>query len=68
MFWYTVKPLLTDKNKCRENIILVNNEQITSDAMKVANTLNNFSQTSLQISKLPNTMLRINFHIAYQRT
>ena len=49
MFWHTVKPLLTDKNIFRENTILVNNEQIISDAVKVANTLNNFSQISLKI-------------------
>ena len=68
MFWHTVKPLLTDTNIFRENTILVNNEQITSDAVKVANTPNNFSQTSLKISKFLNTMMRINFHVPYQRT
>ena len=68
IFWHTVKPLLTDKNKSRENIILVTNEQITSDAVKVANTLNKFTQTSINISKFMNAMLRINFNIAYQCT
>ena len=67
-FCHTVKPLLTDKNKFRENIILVNNEQITSDAVKIANTLNSFSQASLKTSKFLNTMLKINFHIGFQRT
>ena len=57
-----------DKSKSGENIILANNEQITSDAVKVANTLNNFSQSSLKISEFLNTTLRINLHIAYQRT
>ena len=61
-------PLPTDKNKSRENIILVNDEQITSDAVKVANTLNKFTQTSLKSSKFLNAMLRINFDIAYQCT
>ena len=56
MFWHTVKPLLRDKNKFRENTILVNDEQITSDAVKVAITLYNFSQTSLKISKFLNTV------------
>ena len=47
-FWYTVKPLHSNKIKSRENIILVKNERITSDEVEVANTLNNFSQTSLK--------------------
>ena len=64
----TVKPLLTDENIFRENTILIKNEQITSHAVKVANTPNNFSQISLKILKLLNTMLRIKIDIAYQRT
>ena len=68
MFWHTVKPLQTDKNKSRENINLVTNEKITSDTVKVANTLNNFTQTSLKSSKFLNAMLRINFDTAYQCT
>ena len=65
-FWHTVKPFLSDKIKSRENIILVNNEEITSDEMEVADTLNNFfsSIKSLKIpkyyveDKLPHSLSR----------
>ena len=66
-FWHTFKPFLTDKNKCRENIILVNNEKITSDAVELANALNNFFSNfikNLKISeyyvedKFPHSLLR----------
>ena len=41
-FWHAGKPFLSDKFKSRENIILANYEEITSDEMEVAITLNNF--------------------------
>ena len=56
-----------DKNKSRENIFLVSNEKITSDAVEVANTLNNFFSNfikKLKIQgyyvddKLPHSLLR----------
>ena len=52
-FWYTVKHFLSDKIKFRENIILVNNERITSDEWKGANTLNNFFSNIIKNFKLP---------------
>ena len=39
-FWQTVDPFLSEKNKSREKITLVKNEEIISDDVKVANTLN----------------------------
>ena len=52
-FWYTVKPFLSDKIHSRKNIILVNNERITSDEVEVANTLNNFFSNIIKNLKLP---------------
>ena len=52
-FWYTVKSFLLDNIKYRENIILVNNERITSDGVEVANTLNNFFSNIIKNLKLP---------------
>ena len=52
-FWYTVKPFLLDKIKSRENIILVNNERITPNEVKVANTLNNVFSNIIKNLKLP---------------
>ena len=52
-FWYTVKPFLSDKIQSRKNIILVNNERITSDEVEVANTLNNFFSNIIKNLKLP---------------
>ena len=37
-FWHIVNPFLSDKIKSRENITLVNNENITSKEVEVANT------------------------------
>ena len=52
-FWCTVKPFLSDKIQSRKNIILVNNERITSDEVEVANTLNNFFSNIIKNLKLP---------------
>ena len=40
-FWQTVKPFLSEKNKSREKITLLKNEEIISDEVELANTLNN---------------------------
>ena len=40
-FWQTVKPFLPEKNKSREQITLVKNEEIISDD-EVGNTLNKY--------------------------
>ena len=40
-FWHPVKPFLPEKNKSREKITLVKNEEVISDDVEVANTLNN---------------------------
>ena len=39
--------------KSRENVILVNNEKITSDEVVVANTLNNFFSNFIKNLKIP---------------
>ena len=52
-FWQIVKPFLSDKIKSRENITLVNNENITSKEAEVANTLNNFFSTIIKNLKIP---------------
>ena len=42
-FWQRIKPLFSDKNKTlAKDIILVDDDVVTSDREKVANTLNNF--------------------------
>ena len=41
-FWHTFKPFLSDKVKSRENITLVNNENIESNENEVAKTFNVF--------------------------
>ena len=41
-FWHGVKQLLLERNKSREKITLLKNEEIISDEMEVANTLNTF--------------------------
>ena len=41
LFWKTVTPLFSDKNKYKEKIILTENSNVTSDELKVAQTSNN---------------------------
>ena len=41
LFWKTVTPLFSDKNKYKETIILTENSNVTSDELKVAQTSNN---------------------------
>ena len=53
LFWHIVKPFLSDKIKSRENITLVNNENITSKEVEVANTLSNFFSTIIKSLKIP---------------
>ena len=52
-FWQTVKPFLSEKNKSREKITLVKNQEIISDDVKVANTLNNYFLNVVQNLKIP---------------
>ena len=52
-FWHIVKPVLSDKIKSTENITLVNNKNITSKKVEVANTLNNFFLTIIKNLKIP---------------
>lgn len=42
LFWKTVTPLFSDKNKYKETIILTENSNVTSDELKVAQTSNNY--------------------------
>ena len=52
-FWQTVKPFLSVKNKSREKITLVKNEEIISDNVEVANTLNNYFLNVVENLKFP---------------
>ena len=42
-FWQTAKPFLSEKNKSKEKITLIKNDEIISDDLEVANTLKYFS-------------------------
>ena len=53
MFWHIVTPFLSHKIKSRENITFVNNQNITSKEVEVANTLNNFFSTIIKNLKIP---------------
>ena len=49
-FWKTVKPFLSDKTMMDDNITLVENDEIITDDLKVAEIFNNFfSETNLNI-------------------
>ena len=41
-FWKTVKPFLSDKNMMDDNITLVENDEIITDDLKIAEIFNNF--------------------------
>ena len=47
-----MKPFLSDKIQSIENLILVNNERITSDEVKVANSLKKFFSNNIKKLKL----------------
>ena len=53
----TVKPYLSEKNKSREKIILVKNEEIISDDVEVANTLNNYFLNVVKNLKIPEKLV-----------
>ena len=52
-FWPIVKPFLSEKNKSSEKITLVKNEEIISDDVEVANTLNNYFSNVVENLKIP---------------
>ena len=52
-FWQTVKPFLSDKNKSKEKITLIKNDEIISDDLEVANTLNKFFSDVVKNLKIP---------------
>ena len=52
-FWQTAKPFLSDKNKSREKINLLKNEETISDEVEVANTLNTFLMIIVKNLKIP---------------
>ena len=56
-FWQTVKPFLSEKNKSREKISLVKNEEIISDDVEVANTLSNYFLNVVKSLKIPKTFV-----------
>ena len=45
-FWDTMKPLFSDKGGVREKIVLVEDNEIISDSLLVAEKLSNYFQTS----------------------
>ena len=51
--WQTVKLFLSEKNKLREKITLVKNEEVISDNVEVANTLNNYFWNVIKNLKIP---------------
>ena len=52
-FWQSVKPFLSEKNRSREKITLVKNEEIISDDVEGANTLNNYFSNVVKNLKIP---------------
>ena len=52
-FWQTVKPFLSEKNKSKEKITLIKNDEIISDDLEVANTLNKFFSNVVKNLKIP---------------
>ena len=52
-FCQTVKPFLSDKNKSKEKITLIKNDEIISDDLEVANTLNKFFSNVVKNLKIP---------------
>ena len=58
-FWQTVKPFLNEKNKSREKITLVKNEEFISDDVEVANTLNNYFSNVVKNLKIPGKFVTV---------
>ena len=52
-FWQTVKPFLSEKNKSKEKITLIKNDEIISDDLEVANTLNKYFSNVVKNLKIP---------------
>ena len=52
-FWQIVKTFLSDKNKSREKITLVKNEEIISDDGEMANSLNKYFSNIVKSLKIP---------------
>ena len=48
MFWKSIKPLFTGKSKSQTNITLVENEQIITEKVEVAEKLNNYFIEAVQ--------------------
>ena len=53
-FWKTVKPFLTDKGNSKQNIVLVQNENIISTDDSVAETINHFFSNAVSSLDIPN--------------
>ena len=51
--WQTVKLFLSDKNKSREKVTLLKNEEIRSDEVEVANTQDTFFSKTVKNVKFP---------------
>ena len=52
-FWQTVKASLSEKNKSKEKITLIKNDEIISDDLEIANTLNKFFSNVVKNLKIP---------------
>ena len=56
-FWKIVKPFLSNKTISSEKITIINDDELITDELKVANTLNDFFSsiiTSLDLAKSQN--------------
>ena len=51
--WQTVKPFLSEKNKSKEKISLIKNDETISDDLEVANTLNKYFSNVVKNLKIP---------------
>ena len=55
--WQTVKPFLSEKNKLSEEITLVKSEEVISDDVEVANTLNYYFSNVVKNLKIPEKLV-----------
>ena len=59
-FWKTMKPLFGDKGVTKENIVLVNNEEVISEDTEVAQTFSNFFEKTVDTLGIVENKLLLN--------
>ena len=67
-FWHPVKPFLFEKKKPKEKITLVKNEEVISDDLEVANTLNNSFSNVVKNLKIPEKFVTVTSLKVYRGT